>query len=170
MDVPLKTGVLNDKFHVKIEPGSALRELEIEETPQVEKTKFVPQPKRHERRKNIGQRRRNGEVITRLPGSRVPFKHAMALMDQMAVIIHKGLNPIDRQIELSQLPPYTSRGHGKGRGRAAKATRAAAKQRRYTYNPDTKQAHYAPQADRDRRASHAEFKRERIARRQQRAA
>src|SRR3981189_3073893 len=116
MDVPMKTGVLNDGFTAQ---GEIIGE------PPVEKTKFVVQPKRHERRKNIGQRRRNGEVIARLPGSRVPFKHAMALMDQMAIVIHKGLNPVDRQIELAALPPYTSRGHSKSRGRAAKATRAA---------------------------------------------
>jgi hypothetical protein len=167
-----------------------MNDLEIMVEPQVEKTKFVPQPKRHERRKNIGQRRRlsitteersgpakeaharerKADPFVRLPGSRVPFKHAMALMDQMAVVIHKGLNPIDRQIELGMLPPYTSRGHGKARGRAAKANRIAAKKARYTYNPETKQAHYAPLDDKARRASHAQFKRQRIARRQQRAA
>ena len=90
MDVPMKTGVLNDGFTAQVE---------IIEEPPVEKTKFVVQPKRHERRKNIGQRRRNGEVIARLPGSRVPFKHAMALMDQMAIVIHKGLKPVRVDID-----------------------------------------------------------------------
>jgi len=123
-------------------------------------------PKRHERRKNIGKRRRNGEVITRLPGSRVPFKHAMALMDQMALVVHKGLSPIDRQIELDRLPPYTSRGHGSARGRAAKATRARSAPQ--GFGPSGQPHTYTMAEYRSKRAKRAQFQRERIARREQR--
>jgi hypothetical protein len=53
-----------------------------------------------------------GKSFVRDPGSNKPFKRAFALMERMAEIVGRGLQPIDRQIELESLPPYVSRGHG----------------------------------------------------------
>lgn len=60
------------------------------------------------------QRRRASGDFVRLPGSRRPFYRAQELhqkfIDQLAALADA--LPVDRQIALDALPPYTSRGHG----------------------------------------------------------
>ena len=52
-----------------------------------------------------------GDFI-RLPGSRKPFKAALKLMDDMRAVVDKGLQPLERQMELDALPALVHRGHG----------------------------------------------------------
>lgn len=61
---------------------------------------------RTERRRHAG--------FSRMPGSGKPFKRAIALHKQFidALAATAQALPIDRQIALSALPPYVSRGHG----------------------------------------------------------
>ena len=89
---------------------------------------------RRERRVRIGKRRKQGEVIARLPGARHPFKRALERERLIQEIIDKGLQPLDRQLELNALPPLPSRGHG---GRHANRRQAGGRwmQDRSKYSP-----------------------------------
>ncbi len=87
------------------------------------------------------ERRRaaRGKIFVRDPGSRKPFKRAIALhakfVDTLAATAQA--LPFDRQIALSVLPAYVSRGHG-GRHRV-KQRQVGSRQfeDRSRYNPRT---------------------------------
>lgn len=101
--------------------------------------------------RRLAARRERVEFI-RLPGSLKPFKRAFKLHQEFIDTLakHAGDLPIDRQIAVSALKPYVSRGHG-GRHRPKQRVIGGAWSRdRSRYAPaeeDRKHSQYRPQAE-----------------------
>ena len=50
--------------------------------------------------------------FVRLPGSRSPFKRAIACIEQIQQVLGSGLKLLETRVALDALPEYRSRGHG----------------------------------------------------------